>query len=1348
MSAPFSNAVVQATLDFSRVERDFSSAVTEAARRAVSVMENNLEGIVDAAGDTADGVNREFENIVADIDTSGATEGLSRIESGARSVNQSLSRIDADAITRITRGAEGAEEALAELDRWQLNALIAEANRAGQNIGTEVAAGASQAERSIGQLDAAGLERLIGNAEEARRNIGQVGEEAEQVDSSAGGAGEKFGEWGGKIAGAAAGLAGVTAAMDTIMESIERDSLGNKLSAQLNLTAEDSAAAGQVAGNLYAQNYGESFEQVNEATGSVLSSLGNFSDDGAEQIESLTGKVLTLNSVFGIDTAEAAQAANNAIRNGLAKDAPEALDLIARTMQNVPESMREEVLPIMDEYAVNLNSLGFTGAEAFGLIANASQSGSIGMDKAGDAMKEFGIRATDIGDKGAQDALTALGFSGQDMANKLLAGGETARGAFDQIVGGLQGIEDPAEQAAAATALFGTPLEDLSKDQIPLFLAGMSNADSAIGESAGALDEMGATMSEGPGAALETFKRQVQDTLIDGLGSASSYLLDHKELMVGLGIAIGGLVAIYGALRVAAVVSAVAQGVMAAATGAGGVAAGSSAIATGAYAVAMGVMRAAALVGAAAQWALNAAMSANPIAIVVIAIAALVAGLVYFFTQTETGKAVITAVWEAIQSAISFAWNSVIKPVWDAMVAAFRFIGEVISTVWSTVISAVFDFFKAAVQIVGDVIMWLWQNVVVAAFNGIGTVISLWWAAVQAVFNFFKAALQVIGDAVLWFWQNVVVVAFDAIVAAINFWWSGVLVVFDLFKAGVGLLGDVVMWLWQTIIVPAFQAIGDTISVVWNSIIMPAVDGFKAGLQVLGDVASWLWNEAIKPAWQGIQDGLAALWGFVEPILGKIGDGFNALGDVASAVGSAIRGAFDGVVDVLLYPVHAIGKLLSSIPDSVLGIDIPGAGTLKNWGRTLQGLSGGGPVIGTEGTTTSDSILARLSRGEFVVNAAAYRANAPLVEAINSGANIAEMLPGFAGGGPVSADQLNRFPRENGLEGAVYDLGGVNWGDCSGAMSALANYATGREPFGSRFATGNQAEALAERGFLPGLGPAGSFNIGWYNGGPYGGHTAGTLPDGTNVEMGGSRGDGQVGGGALGADWSEFTDHAHLPPEFFIGGDDVSSATATPSGDVGAPGAGGGSGGGGGGGLGGGGGSGGSGGGAGGSGSGGTDGATRVFVTNWPGGMSLGSAAGTADAASAAGGSAPVAASGAAPAVEGGAGAESAPASGFDAANQWASEQDFRGQATDWAAGAAKEIGGEWLDPLGLGWVDKLVDGMKTAASAEPAPSGGDGKIADTVQFIGTDPQKMAEDLRRMLDERILALTGRFRNGG
>lgn len=117
------------------------------------------------------------------------------------------------------------------------------------------------------------------------------------------------------------------------------------------------------------------------------------------------------------------------------------------------------------------------------------------------------------------------------------------------------------------------------------------------------------------------------------------------------------------------------------------------------------------------------------------------------------------------------------------------------------------------------------------------------------------------------------------------------------------------------------------------------------------------------------------------------------------------------------------------------------------------------------------------------------------------------------------------------LEGAPYVFSGINWGDCSAAMSAIARFAVDLPPFAGRFATANEGAALTGMGFRLGRGPAGSLRIGWKDdpGGPGGGHTAGTLPDGTNVEMGGGRGNGQIGGGAAGWNDGYFTDHAWLP---------------------------------------------------------------------------------------------------------------------------------------------------------------------------------------------------------------------------
>ena len=93
--------------------------------------------------------------------------------------------------------------------------------------------------------------------------------------------------------------------------------------------------------------------------------------------------------------------------------------------------------------------------------------------------------------------------------------------------------------------------------------------------------------------------------------------------------------------------------------------------------------------------------------------------------------------------------------------------------------------------------------------------------------------------------------------------------------------------------------------------------------------------------------------------------------------------------------------------------------------------------------------------------------------------------------------------------------------DCSGLASWVANVASGRPAFGSRFNTGNIEPALLARGFHYGSAPD-SVVIGWN-----GGHAAVTLPDGTPVSSGESGRGVRVGGG--GAYQPQFSHHMYLP---------------------------------------------------------------------------------------------------------------------------------------------------------------------------------------------------------------------------
>ncbi|MEP6651358.1 MAG: hypothetical protein ABJA74_15825, partial [Lapillicoccus sp.] len=103
---------------------------------------------------------------------------------------------------------------------------------------------------------------------------------------------------------------------------------------------------------------------------------------------------------------------------------------------------------------------------------------------------------------------------------------------------------------------------------------------------------------------------------------------------------------------------------------------------------------------AAATYAVNLAMSLNPFGIVVIAIAALVAGIVIAYQKSETFRDIVNAVWASVKTAILTAWDYVIHPTIDALVGGFQWAWEhaqtlarIIGEAWTTVSTTTSDIF-------------------------------------------------------------------------------------------------------------------------------------------------------------------------------------------------------------------------------------------------------------------------------------------------------------------------------------------------------------------------------------------------------------------------------------------------------------------------------------------------------------------------------------------------------------------------------------------------------------------------------------------------------------------------------
>jgi hypothetical protein len=88
---------------------------------------------------------------------------------------------------------------------------------------------------------------------------------------------------------------------------------------------------------------------------------------------------------------------------------------------------------------------------------------------------------------------------------------------------------------------------------------------------------------------------------------------------------------------------------------------------------------------AAAQAILNVVLAANPIGLVIAAIAALAAGLIYAYHHSEEFREIVDGAFSFIAESADSMWNDFLKPTFDALGAAIEWIGdtaETLSLVW------------------------------------------------------------------------------------------------------------------------------------------------------------------------------------------------------------------------------------------------------------------------------------------------------------------------------------------------------------------------------------------------------------------------------------------------------------------------------------------------------------------------------------------------------------------------------------------------------------------------------------------------------------------------------------------
>ncbi|WP_406325163.1 hypothetical protein [Streptomyces niveus] len=284
-----------------------------------------------------------------------------------------------------------------------------------------------------------------------------------------------------------------------------------------------------------------------------------------------------------------------------------------------------------------------------------------------------------------------------------------------------------------------------------------------------------------------------------------------------------------------------------------------------------------------AMAALTLVMNANPITLIIIGIVALVAAVIYAWKNFGWFRDVVMAVWEGIKTAALFVWNSVLKPVFNALVTAFKAVGAAASWLWTTILSPVFGFIGTAARILATIIVTIFAIPVMLVLKVMGALFTWLWQLVL------KPAFEGIAFLAMWLWNNALKPAFNGIMV------------------GVRAVGSAATVVWKNVLKPAFQGIAWLGKWLWNNALKPAFESVKSGMRLVGDGAKFLWNSAIKPAFNGISSVVSSVWEKgIRPVFDKLKSAVAQVGKAFDTARAAIKVAWEKVKGIAKGPVDFI----------------------------------------------------------------------------------------------------------------------------------------------------------------------------------------------------------------------------------------------------------------------------------------------------------------------------------------------------------------------------------------------------------------------------------------------------------
>ncbi len=331
-----------------------------------------------------------------------------------------------------------------------------------------------------------------------------------------------------------------------------------------------------------------------------------------------------------------------------------------------------------------------------------------------------------------------------------------------------------------------------------------------------------------------------------------------------------------------------------------------------AFSEAMSTLAKTSKIAGGAMKAFSAVASLGPWGIIAVAIAAVVAALTYFFTQTKTGR----ALWQSFTTWLSGAWQSLVgvaTTVWNAIGNAINAVINFIKPYWQGLVT----FFTGIWTSIVAGVTPIWQGLVNVFNSIINAIVAVWQALAPIILPIVAGVVAIIGATLITI-VTVFQTVWNMLVPIVQVVWQ---LISTVVSTAITMLGTVIQT-GLAIIVAIWNVVWNTFSIVVSTVWSVITTIISTVLNVIAGIIQAI-TAAIQGDWSGA-------WNAIQNVVSTV---LNAISSIVSSVLSGVAGIFSGVMNGLKSVVSAVWNGIKSLFSegvnfikSVVHIDLGAAG--------------------------------------------------------------------------------------------------------------------------------------------------------------------------------------------------------------------------------------------------------------------------------------------------------------------------------------------------------------------------------------------------------------------------------------